>query len=33
VGGMFPGMGPVPMGGGGNVFVGPGGGAQVLIRQ
>jgi hypothetical protein len=35
VGGMFPGMGvPVTIGGGGNVFVGAGGGGtQVIIRQ
>ena len=34
VGGMFPGMGsPVTIGGGGNVFVGAGGGSQVIIRQ
>jgi hypothetical protein len=32
VGGMFPGMGPVPMGGG-PVMIGGGGGAQVMIRQ
>jgi hypothetical protein len=35
VGGMFPGMGgPLMMGGGGQVFIGAGGGgAQVMIRQ
>jgi hypothetical protein len=33
VGGMFPGMGPVPMGGGPVMIGGGGGGAQVMIRQ